>query len=531
MLVSAAMKCLKKVAPAGNMIAVQDLAESNKLEFLSLTTKEKRFWPWQKPKYQHLQATLGDILTEDHFPSPVVVESDFGKYAGKFEDRMTGIHQMFLEIFGLDLGYKGLVESEFSFRTLKMQELDLKQLTRDSAERRINLKNPVVQHVLENKKVLCVLAGKIVMTQQCTLLENTYLGIKCDGALGLQTGTMEGTTTENGAIYRKSEEAQEIPAFTSIAYSVIELHVKADGQFEFCTLPGKHGGFEDEIRKSYAHQGVVNWRKSFFSNLKDGFLANTSRLLPELLMALLDLSTGRNWWYFRVQRGDNVSLALSDSPGSAWKEDVLLMEKAFHPFVELLEPQKKALNKILHAVLTDNELLTAVEGVLGEMASNFLPPPPAVIEKLKPPQQQHLKTLLQLVGCSLKEGRPEQEEALRQQKLFSAVHLLVSALAEIPVGAISLLDTCWKLQIVPTLCHVLRTMTDDGLSDLEDPTLAPLKDAENFKIVQRLFGLAHITLEKLPSSVHIVMPKERRDSPLSLCRTLSGLCALGSPQK
>lgn len=61
---------LKEVDAEGNLIAVSNLNDSDKLQLLSLVTKKKRLWCWQKPKYQFLSITLGDVLTEDQFLSP-----------------------------------------------------------------------------------------------------------------------------------------------------------------------------------------------------------------------------------------------------------------------------------------------------------------------------------------------------------------------------------------------------------------------------------------------------------------------------
>ena len=61
---------LKEDDAGGNLIAVSNLNDSDKLQLLSLVTKKKRYWCWQRPKYQFLSVTLGDVLTEDQFLSP-----------------------------------------------------------------------------------------------------------------------------------------------------------------------------------------------------------------------------------------------------------------------------------------------------------------------------------------------------------------------------------------------------------------------------------------------------------------------------
>lgn len=74
----------------------------------------------------------------------------------------------------------------------------------------------------------------------------------------------------------------------------------------------------------------------------------------------------------------------------------------------------------------------------------------------------------------------------------------------------------------------LHALSDDGVSDLENPVLAPLKDLERFGIVQRLFATADMNLERLRSSVKVVTQKKDPNIfPLILYISLNGLCALG----
>lgn len=70
MFAKATKNFLREVDAEGNLIAVSNLNDSDKLQLLSLVTKKKRFWCWQRPKYQFLSVTLGDVLTEDQFLKP-----------------------------------------------------------------------------------------------------------------------------------------------------------------------------------------------------------------------------------------------------------------------------------------------------------------------------------------------------------------------------------------------------------------------------------------------------------------------------
>lgn len=58
--------------------------------------------------------------------------------------------------------------------------------------RTINLKNLVLQQVLERKnEVLCVLTQKIVTTQKCVISEHVQIEEKCGGMVGIQTKTVQ----------------------------------------------------------------------------------------------------------------------------------------------------------------------------------------------------------------------------------------------------------------------------------------------------------------------------------------------------
>lgn len=474
------------------MTAVSNLNDSDKLQLLSLVTKKRRFWCWQKPKYQFLSVTLGDVLTEDQILSPVVVESDFVKYEGRFENHTRGALKTALGKVKLTLGGKGFVESQSSFGTLRKQEVDLQQLIRDAQGRTIDLKNPVLQQVLERKnEVLCVLTQKIVTTQKCVISEHVQME-KC-GVVGIQLKTVQVSVMDRGNISKGSNVVLEIPAPTTLAYGVIELYLRVDGQFEFCLLQEKHGGFQQTRESSCA-------------------------LLEPL--PLLELGF---WDMTDALQGASVV----DEPLGVLKQVTWLLKRNIHPFAELPEQQQTALNDVLQEVLFDEEMLVVLEQVCDSVASSRLLPPLAGLGELKPSQQQQLMAFLQLAGCSVQGGVPGPEDVVSNRKLFSTAYLLVSALAEMPDNAAVLLGTCCKLQIIPTLCHLLYALSDEGMSDLEDPMLAPLKDAETLEMVQHLFALADINLEMLQSSVQATASKDPAVLPLILYISLNGLCALG----
>lgn len=491
MFAKATRNFLREVDVGGNMIAVSNLNDSDKLQLLSLMTKKSRFWCWQRPKYQSLSVALGDVLTGDQCLSPVVVELDFVKYEGKFANHVSGAIETALGKVKLNVGGRGLVESQSSFGSVKKQEVDLRQLLGQAADRRINLKNPLLQQVLERRnEVLCVLTQKIVTTQQCVISEHVQIEEKCGGMVGIQTKTVQVSATEDGSVIKDSNVVLEIPALTTIAYGVTELYVKPDGQFEFCLLEGKSGGFEHERSIDSIFLDPLSFREFAFGDMADAALPVPKRLLSVL------------------------------------KEATVPLERNFQPFVQLPEQQQTALRGVLQAVLFDEELLQVLEQVCDDVVRG-LSPSQAILGELKPPQRQNLTAFLRLVGCSVQGGHPGPAGAVSDQKLFSTAYLLVSALAEMPDNGAPLLGTCCELQIIPALCHLFCALSAGGKSDLEDTALAPLRDTERFGIVQRLLATVDINLERQQSAVRAVTYEVHNLSPLALYVSLTGLRALG----
>lgn len=496
MFAKATRNFLKEVDDGGELISVSHLNDSDKLQLLSLVTKKKRYWCWQRPKYQFLSVTLGDVLTKGHGLSPVVVESDFVKYESKFENHKSGNIGTVVGKMKLNVGGKGLVESCSSFGTLRKQEVDVQQLIQDAAGRAVNLDNPVLQQVLERKhEVLCVLTQKIVTTRKCVISEHVQTEEKCGGMVGIQTKTVQVSAMEDGTILKDTNVVLEIPAGTTIACGIMELYVKQDGQFEFCLLQGKHGGFEHEKKADSVYLDPQAYREFAFLDMLDGV-------------------QGRS---------------LQDGSLHVLKQANMHLERSFRPFAVLPEQQQRALFRLLQTVLFDEELLVALEQVCDDMAGGLWSSQTTLaMEELTGSQQQDLTGFLQLVGCKVQGEHPGPKDEISNQKLFATAYFLVSALAEMPDNATVLLGTCCKLHVIPMLCHLLHALSGDQACNFEDPTLAPLRDTERFGIVQRLFASADIALERMQFSVKATMLKDSCIFPLILHITLSGLCTLSN---
>ncbi|XP_042658126.1 gasdermin-E isoform X2 [Tyto alba] len=435
MFAKATKNFVKETDSGGDLIPVSHLNASDKLQLLSLVTKRKRFWCWQKPKYHFLTVTLSDVLTEDKPIKPVIVESDFAKYMGKFEDFVQGSIETSFGKISLGAGGKGYVENQSSFGNLRKQEIDLQQLMKDVKDRTINLNSSLLQQVIERKReVLCILREKIITTQKCTISEHIQTEEKISGVVGCSTKIVKVSVSENGSMLKDSSVILEIPPATTIAYGVIELFIKHSGQFDLSRL-----------------------------------------------------------------------------------------KMQFQPFVKLPEYKQRTLYKTLCELLLREEMVTALEDVLDDICTGDKPD----LKELKPAQLRDLTDFLQLLGCSLESKLLLQKYQPPDEELFSAAHLLISAISELSDYTLGLLRACCDLQVVPALCCLPHVASADGTVALSSPLVAALTDRRRFDVVQRLFASSNINLELTGSSVKAVTMKEPTFFPLVLYVALYGLYALG----
>ncbi|XP_075602106.1 gasdermin-E [Balearica regulorum gibbericeps] len=496
MFAKATKNFVRETDSGGDLIPVSHLNSSDKLQLLSLVTKRKKFWCWQKPKYHFLTVTLSDVLTEDKPIKPVIVESDFAKYMGKFEDFLQGSIETSFGKINLGAGGKGYVENQSSFGNLRKQEIDLQQLMKDVKDRTINLNSSLLQQVIERKReVLCILREKIITTQKCTISEHIQTEEKVSGVMGCSRKTVKVSVSENGSMLKDSSVILEIPPATTIAYGVIELFVKRSGQFEFCLLDEQQGGFEKESTEGSTYPHSALFRDALFLYQPDAV---------------------DNEMYSEAK-----DLIPSDASLSVLKQDLSRLKTQFQPFVKLQEDKQRALYKTLCELLLREEMVTALEDMLDAICTGDKPD----LKELKPAQQGDLTDFLQLLGYSL-QSELLQKYQPQDEELFSAAHLLISAISELPDYTLVLLRACCDLQVVPALCCLPNIASADGTVALSSPLVATLTDRGRFDVVQRLFASSNINLEMTESSVKAVTMKEPRFLPLVLYVALYGFYAL-----
>ncbi|XP_075068349.1 gasdermin-E isoform X2 [Mixophyes fleayi] len=397
MFAKATRNFLRDIDAGGELISVSSLNDSDKAQLLSVVTKKRRFWCWKKPRYQFSSCAclLSDILTDGNSVNPVVIESEFAKYQETCADVIQGNMDAEIGIFHGNAGGSGHIERQFSFGTLRKQEVDMQHLMKDVQDRIINSHHPFIQQLRENKNdVLCIVKEKIVTTQKCIISEHTQTEEKC----GVKAKTVKVTVNENGNVTKDDKTVLEIPASTTIAFAVMELFLKCDGHFEFCLLSEKQGGFEKETSEKHQHTASV----------------------------LYDTLPLFDWDVVDDVRGASVDgKALPGNAAlSVLKQDILELTKPFVVFQELAETRREEIYNLLCEILDDGNTVTQLQAVVEEICLGHRPSL-TFLDELKSPRKEQAQKILYLIGYDI------QNEKLLEpsnKDLLEAIHILISAL-------------------------------------------------------------------------------------------------------
>ncbi|XP_078096370.1 gasdermin Eb [Mustelus asterias] len=501
MFAKATSSFVKQIESSGDLISIRSLNDSDKLQLLSLVTKRKKGWFWQKPKYHPSSFSLQDILTDDSPIKAAVTESDFLKYEGKFGDNLqagTGA-----EVANLSFNLEGQdsVALESSFGNLKKQEFDLHQLLKVAEKRVIKLDHPFVQQTCEERnEILCVVHEKIITSQKCSISEHLQIEEKCGGMLGLKTKILKVSASDAGTITKDVNVVLEIPPRTVIAYSVTELFINQNGQFEICLLSDKCGGFDKVL------------------------LGKNKKSIACSSLTCVD---GAN----KSQECGVVMDVPSETSLSVLKPAIEEANQQFQPFTELPEEKSQQLFKFYCDFLYHEDVISLLENVLDKLSSAEQPNLIA-LQELESTQAQKAKDLLHILGydCPNDDDSSKDKDAPRRE-LFTAAFCLFGALDGLSEESLAVLGICCEIQILPTLLYLINNIPDDGMLPVDNPDLHLLQEEDHFYIAQRLFALSNVCLEKEESSIKVVTGKQPGMLPVCLCVVLQGFATLSGIQR
>ncbi|XP_028326593.1 gasdermin Eb [Gouania willdenowi] len=237
---------VEEVDSGGCLVPVCSLNDS--VTVLTVVVKRRRFWFWQRPKYQPTDFTLNDLLTGDTPIKPVVAETDFIKYSGTFGDNVQGNVDASFINSSVKVEGKDSSKLQSLFGSLKKEEVDVQKLLRDCKDRVLDMSHCLILQAKEkHRRVFGVVKERIVTTQPCSVIEDVQQGGECGGSLApCGPKYSKVLLKENGSLSKDSNVTMEIPTHTTIAYGLIELEVKQDGHFKLCLMSDTTGGFQTD---------------------------------------------------------------------------------------------------------------------------------------------------------------------------------------------------------------------------------------------------------------------------------------------
>ncbi|XP_063324746.1 gasdermin-E-like [Pelmatolapia mariae] len=322
---------VREIDPEGLLIHVSRVNDSHKLVPMALVIKRKR-WFWQRPRYQPTDFTLGDLLLGDKELMPGVSESEFLTYKGTYGAKLASELGPEAGSASIRLEGRGTTKLQSCFGQLKKEEVNVKKLLLDSHNRSVDMQHVLVRQIEKRAEVVGLVKERILTTSPCSITQTkveecTFQGVL--GLVGMLGSSVKVCVKDSNSIEIDSDVSVEIPSGTVIAYSILELEVKKDGQYYICLQPGAIGGFEsDSISRS--------WPSDDCFDTVDGKCNEQKVPQKAPLIALHNES----------------------------------QEKVLSPLAKLPHPTRWALFKKLQETLNDRAALSYLQLVLEDLCSN-----------------------------------------------------------------------------------------------------------------------------------------------------------------
>ncbi|KAJ8273884.1 hypothetical protein GJAV_G00106570 [Gymnothorax javanicus] len=473
MLAQATRNLVREIDPDGSLIPLRRLNDSDKLLLLALVLKRPRFWFWQKPKYRPSDFSLNHLLLEDEPISPGLVERNFLKYDGKFGDGRSGRLEGGVGPANLTMEGKGSSTLQSSFGNLRKQEVDVQKLLLASKDRKLNLEHVLLQqvrgrgHGRGRNVALAVLKERIISTQPCLISQQMEGLGSCSAMMSLITPvSVQVSVQENGSVQRDRNISMEIPEGTVIAYSVMELHIQHNGQFELCLQPDCTGRFE-----------------------VDGPIMGNGEFGEHPMSILLKELSGLQA-HFRL---------LAGLP-AATRSDLL---------------------QNLKWLMTERETLGVLQNIVEEMLEGG-GSSVEDLERLSSSQQLRVRVLLAL----LENAQPTISTLLTEatsptsSALIRAVHLLLSSLEEMSDSSLAFLSTCCS----PPVLKSLQDLVNGGMVNGE----SALANEEACQRVELLFSSSNMVLRRETGRLWAEPGAQAEPQPLVMCIAVLGLASLST---
>ncbi|XP_029307874.1 gasdermin Eb [Cottoperca gobio] len=463
MFATATRNFVEEVDHGGLLIPVSSLNDT--VAPLTVVVKRKRFWVWQKPKYNPTDFNLNDILTGDTPIKSDVTETDFIKYNGTYGDNMQGSVDANFASTNVSLEGKDSSKLQSYFGSLKKQEVDVQKLLRDSKDRALDMSHSLVQQAKEkHRRVFGIVKECIVTTAPCSVIEEVQQGGQCGGGLSLcWLKSSKVSLKENGSLSKDSNVTMEIPIHTTIAYALIELEIKHDGRYGLCLMSDTMGGFEVDGPAKKGLSGIFGAPPS-----------ENSHLGEEL-----------------EQLSDHFQL-LSALPATT----------------------RSSLLEQITKVMKDRGAVSSLQNVLDQMCLDKRPALGDVTATES--QKQNIQAILDLL---------EQSGQAESTPVLTALHLVTSALDELTNDCLAVLGMCCSLTVLQALEPLVQCVSGTGELPLSSGDQAALSE-DVYEKTEHLFASSNVSLKRDGDTVKTEIHHLPGNLPLVLCIAVRGLASL-----
>ncbi|XP_061597906.1 gasdermin-E-like [Cololabis saira] len=468
---------VRQIDHEGSLIPVSSVKNSHKLVPMALVVKRKRYF-WQKPRYHPTDFTLSDLLLGDEVLSPVVsCKDNFLGFKGTYRDKVSASLDTEAGPVSVTLEGQGSSMLRSCFGKLKMEELVITKLLNDSRNRSVDMQHVLVQQIEKRAEVLAVVKERIFTTSPCSVTQTQKQQCTLKGVLGLLSllgNFVKVCVKDSNNISMDSVVSLEIPSGTVIAYSVRELEIKKDGHYVICVQPNTNGGFEDDSVKESSSS-------DFHMDSIDGTCNGSKFQVP--------------------------SVAAQDG----------FHETDLSPLADLPQITRCALIKKLQQVLEERSTLSHLQYVLEELCSCETADEDVTEEKFDSLTKPSIPDQLGLDRVT--EGGVTAE--------LKAVHLLVSAMEELPDETLNLLSQSRPdfLQAFDKLMSGFNE-SSERLSVHSLPIL--LQDNQAFQQAEQLLSSIGVTLRRDAEELRMEMGSGESVLTLVLSLSVHGLALLST---
>lgn len=517
----ATKKLVQQIDPNGGLIAASSLNNSKKLKPLAVVQKIQKDWFWQKTKYKPTEFKLNDLLEGDPI-KPVCEEEEFVKFEGEYKNFAAGTVDMGCTTICLNANGQGTSKLFLSLGTLKKEAVDIPKLVKLTRGRKLDLTGSFFKKLPKKKNTLTLLKERILTTSDCSI---AYIKVdrgSCHAGPGCTEMYMKGS----GKFQYASKMAFHIPPDTVLAYSVIEMTIESDGDFDLCV--GPRGVESDDISENlFPTFSEVDGQ---WPLIQKGFpLTTLKKALSDVqarFCALADLCAESRSSILLLLR----KILTERSVLSALVDRLEVLSTGEAPCFltsELSEEQSQNISAFLDLLKCDQldkMSSTSLSSYNGCQISTTDHSDPSLASELNgssstPEERNGCHTAVSHEnGCSTKASRKNVE-------LMYAMQMLMNALEELMDAPLDLLEPFCTSEGLQSLQDLVIHLTTSDMPFCKDTIPVFLQSDNEFHRVEELFQSCNVLLRKENDTLTSEITCSEGFLPMVLCIAIHGLAS------